>query len=356
MKVPALPRRVLTWGLAWGLAISLVEPLSMLDIDLLDSPQRLLWMLAYWAAPLWCLIGCLFTWAADRGERVAGTRGVVVAWLLVSLCGALAQPAASIVLSDLARNFLPVDRFSAEVGVPRLDWSPNALLGSWLLNLWTCLLYGGLLMAGYALTRRSERIHTLLHETAMARSRTEELLDMARLEALERQIDPALLLNAMQELECHYRADPDRADRLLEALVEFLRCAMRGLRERVSTLHSELRLAQAYALLQQERGVGGTWRIGAEAVPYADSSPFPSLLMLRLLALGGESGHPALTVYTDGDCIDLALSGLTRAPPTELRQSLSAQLRALYGERFQIASALPAGVLVIRLGNAHATA
>lgn len=327
----------------------------MLDIDLLTSPQRLLWMLAYWAAPLWCLVGCLFVWAAERGERLAGVRGVAVAWLLVSLCGALAQPPASIMLTGLARNILPVERFSIEIGVPRLGWSPDALLGSWLLNLWTCLFYGGLLTVGYVLTTRTERIHTLLYETAMACSRTEKLLDTARLETLERQIDPGLLLNAMQELERHYRANPDRADRLLEALVEFLRCAMRGLRERVSTLHTELRLAQAYAVLQQERGVGGKWQI-AQPVPHAASSPFPSLLMLRLLALGGDTGHPSLTIEADGDRIDLSLSGLALAPPTELRQSMSAQLRALYGERFEIASALPAGVLTIRLGNAHAIA
>ena len=94
-------------------------------------------------------------------------------------------------------------------------------------------------------------MRSLLHANAVARNRTQAILDEARLQALQRQVDPALLLSSMGELEKRYRNEPDGAERLLETLVEFLRCAMPGLREPVSTVDTELRLARAYVRLQE---------------------------------------------------------------------------------------------------------
>ena len=182
----------------------------------------------------------------------------------------------------------------------------------------------------------------------MSRARTEELLDAARLETLEQQIDPQLLLRCMQELEQRYRVAPDGAERLLEALVEFLRCAMRGLREPVSTLDVELHLARAYALLQRERGVAGAWEVDRERLPPIPM-PFPSLLMLRLLALGAEAERPMLRTTAEGGTVRVSLVGLACGASTELRQSLRARLCGLYGDRFRLEYSPAAGMLAISL-------
>ncbi|HEY4339220.1 MAG TPA: histidine kinase [Steroidobacteraceae bacterium] len=341
-------RRAAVWGISWGLAVTLFTPFSAFPPEALGSVQLLLWWLVYFAAPLWCALGCLFVWAVEQGERVAGVRGILAAWLIVSVLGAVLLPILSFTLTYLTRGMFVDRRFATQFGLPALTWNVTAVCDLVTFGLWTTLFFGGLLATTYTLTNRAERTRALLHEVAMSRNRTEEMLDAARLEALEQQIDPNLLLQCMQELEQRYRVDPDGAERLLEALVEFLRCAMRGLRERVSTLKTELHLAKAYALLQCERGVAGVWQIEPEPLPVTPI-PFPSLLMLRLLALGGEAERPTLRTAAEGGAVRMSLVGLACGASTELRQSLCARLRGLYGERFRLECSPAAGMLAISL-------
>jgi Histidine kinase len=341
-------RRVAVWGISWGLAVTFLAPLSAFRAEALGSVQMLLWWLIYFATPLWCAIGCLFVWAVERGERVAGGRGVVVAWLAVAVLGSVLYPPLSFALTSLTQSLFPVSQLAAQFGVAIPAWNATAFCDLSAFNLWDTLFFGGLLTLAYVLTSRAERTRALLHEVAMTRTRTEELLDAARLETLEQQIDSNLLLRCMQELEQRYRVDPDGAERLLEALVEFLRCAMRGLRERVSTLEIELHLARAYALLQRERGVAGVWEVDPERLP-ATPMPFPSLLMLRLLALGGDAEQPRLRTAAEGGAVRVSLVGLAYGAPTELRQSLCARLRGLYGDRFRLEYSPAAGMLAISL-------
>jgi hypothetical protein len=127
---------------------------------------------------------------------------------------------------------------------------------------------------------------------------------------------------------------------LLEALVEFLRYAMHGLRVPVSTLSAELQLARAFSQLQHERGVESAWRIVEEPVTPTTSLKFPSLLMLRLLALG-DGGRPMLRVRVESGQTVLSLHGLSQSVSPELRQQIRVPLYALYGERFQFECHLP---------------
>src|SRR5258708_12475614 len=96
---------------------------------------------------------------------------------------------------------------------------------------------------------------------------------------------------------------------MLEMLVGFLRCAMPGLREPVSTVDAELRLARAYGRLQEERGSTSGWCI--EELQHGTLHvQFPSLLMLPLLALGAHGSNPLLTTQAANGRITLTLSGL----------------------------------------------
>jgi hypothetical protein len=229
-----------------------------------------------------------------------------------------------------------------QTNAPTLDnWS-----GFFVYQLWECPFYGGLLVAARIFTLRVERSGHLLHQSAAGRSRTEALLDEARLQALQLQIDPNLLLESMKELEQRYRANPQRAERLLEVLVEFLRCAMPGLQVPVSTLDAELQLARAYSHLQHERGVNGAWRIVEDPRvedPGRRGAPlkFPRLLMLRLLALGGEGGQPTLQVGAEGGQTVLSLHGLSLGISAEFSQQIRTRLQALYGEGFGVESEAP---------------
>jgi LytS/YehU family sensor histidine kinase len=227
-----------------------------------------------------------------------------------------------------------VGRYTREFGITtplRENWTTLGLY-----ELWVTLFYGALLITTRILTLRSEGIRRLIHQNAMARSRTQALLDDERLQALQAQIDPSLLLDSMQELKQRYRTNPEEAERLLEALVDFMRYAMQGLRAPVSTLFSELQLARAFVHLQRERGVGGVWRVVGEPSPDPQAYKFPSLLMLPLLALGGDSRNSVLRVRADKDQAVLSLHGIAQSISADLYQQIRSRLRALYGDRFTL--------------------
>ena len=147
-------------------------------------------------------------------------------------------------------------------------------------------------------------------------------------------MDPALLLSSMGELEKRYRNEPDGAERLLETLVEFLRCAMPGLREPVSTVDTELRLARAYVRLQSECGSGHGWSI-EELQNGPLHAKFPSLLMLPLLALGEHRSNSLLTTRSANGQVTLTFSGLREAS-IDFVQSLRTRLQTLYGGAFAL--------------------
>jgi signal transduction histidine kinase len=327
------------WGVTWGVGVGIVEYLAVAPIDDWGSLQQLVFWLLYWMMPYWCVVGCIFVGLADRYESIAH-RGRFMA-VFISLCviAAVLQPLLSIGLIRLTTAAFPgFERYAEAAGATGVQWSNWSTIS--LYQLWETLFYGGLLVAARIFTVRVERTRHRLHQSAMARSRTEALLDAARLQALQSQIDPNLLLDSMQELEQRYRASPDRAERLLEALVEFLRYAMHGLRVPVSTLGAELQLARAFSQLQQERGMEGAWRILEESTPPTTPTKFPSLLMLPLMALGGDGGRPLLRVRAQSGQTVLSLHGLSRSVTAELSQQVQGRLYALYGERFHFESHL----------------
>jgi len=325
-------RRAIAWGSTWAVAVAICESLAMAP-ERWVSGQLLLWWLIYWVMPVWCVIGALLLWLLNRGERRAGRRGMMPAFLLPIPLPLIVQPFCAVVMAGASARLFPKlhDFVAAEVNPLRLQ-----ILDIGVYNLWVYAFYGSLLVAVFTLTVRTERFRARVHASAMARSRTEGLLDAERLQALQAQIDPNLLLDSMRELEQRYRSAPQAAERLLEALVEFLRNAMHGLREPVSSLDAELRLARAFAQLQRERGAAGSWRIAHESLGDLGAAKFPSLLMLRLLALGGADGRPLLRIRAEANRAILQLVGRTENVWEELRQQVQARLRGLYGDAFSL--------------------
>jgi hypothetical protein len=321
-------RRILAWGSAWGIAITVVEQLAFTPGEVWATVSMLWWWLTDWLTPLWCLVGCIFAWVADRAARQHQIRGALLGWLTVAVTSAIVQPYLSNHVQTWIGEVLPAS--AALTTNENMQMPPRPLTMSLAVyNLWINLFYGGLLMIAYSLTLRRERMRSLLHASAAVRNRTQAILDEARLQALQRQVDPALLLSSMGELEKRYRKEPDAAERLLETLVEFLRCAMPGLRDPVSTVDTEMRLARAYVRLQNERGPRSGWSI-EELQSGPLHAKFPSLLMLPLLAMGAEGSNSHLTTRSANGQVTLTASGLREAS-VDFVQSLRARLQSLYG-------------------------
>jgi hypothetical protein len=194
----------------------------------------------------------------------------------------------------------------------------------------------------------------------IARQQSEAVLSAAQLQALQGQVDPAFLIRALEEVERRYSANPSGADRLLDALVSFLRTAMPAVRSGASTLVAEIALATDYARVRSELDEEGpAWHIEVEgAVPDIE---FPPLLLLPVLdqfacaasaARGAElrinqsSGQCCLTLRTAGSCSSGWL-------PPDLLYRFQVGLRALFVNDWTLAlgssPASPAFMLTLPL-------
>jgi hypothetical protein len=345
-RMPAFDlRRAAAWGTTWAVTVTVVEALEISPVDAWGSARQLLFWLIYWVLPFWCIVGAIFVWLSSNTEGPRSLPGLIGSFVVLSVVASSLQPLASAGLMKLMPS--PVITAGELVAVrPLQNWLSISMY-----NLWVNLFYGALLITACRVTLRDQRIRHRLHQFAMSRSRTQALLDTERLQALQTQIDPNLLLDAMQELKQRYRTNPENAERLLEALVEFLRHAMQGLRTSVSTVSAEVQLARAFAQLQRERGFDGAWRVVEELAQEPQVSfKFPSLLMLPLLALGGDGGRPVLRIQTHETCTVLSLHGLAEDVPVNFLQQMRSRLLVLYKERFKIEmGSMTRGSLVITL-------
>jgi len=302
-------RRMVTYGLLWGVASTAVE--SALALGHVRGAEVTGFLLRTLVA--WCTTGVVLASVLTFFGHRAGSTAIALA-CAVAVAG-----------------------LSVNTGNRRAD----EIKADGLHVLWGGLFYGGLFVLAYRLNARSERIRGVLARAEIARQRSETVLSAEQLKVLQGQVDPAFLLRVMTEVENRYGRDQDGVDRLLDALVGFLRDAMPGVRSGASTLLAELGLVRAYARVLAELEPGrGRWRIHVPAV--APDVPFPPLLMLPVLdrlALGATQGIVLELRLADGRCI----LDLHRAEPchhgwlgSELDYRLRVGLRATLGDAWSL--------------------
>ncbi len=96
-----------------------------------------------------------------------------------------------------------------------------------------------------ALSRRVAEQRRDERESA-ARTEAEKELSVARLNLLHAQVEPHFLYNTLANAQVLTRTDPERADRMLGHLIQYLRSSLPGIDQSVSTLGQELERVQAY--------------------------------------------------------------------------------------------------------------
>ncbi|MDI3316286.1 MAG: histidine kinase [Bacillota bacterium] len=111
--------------------------------------------------------------------------------------------------------------------------------------------------------------------------RQRQLLAQARLEALQAQIRPHFLFNALNTVIAVSREEPDRARELLVELATFLRRAIAVREERVA-VSSELRFLEAYLKLEKAR-FGERLDVRVEVDARARRARIPALTLQPLV-------------------------------------------------------------------------
>jgi hypothetical protein len=239
-------------------------------------------------------------WAVERRANgsspsviayaTALTAGAVVGACVMALHGKLIDPA-------IARTAVGFD----------MELPDRFLYGLWQLAFW-----GSAGATLHASDLRHKRSTAALRQVELARLRSERRLAELHLAALHAQVEPEFVLTTLDTVERLYSRDVAAADRLLDALIQFLREATPLLRRQSSTIDQECRLLLLYLrVLGVASGQVDDVSVAVEP-PSRDMHLPPGILVsLAQQVLGALSGGPACFVVRTSrrdDGCDLELS------------------------------------------------
>lgn len=313
-------RRVLLLSLLWALGVAAFE-LSGMPWQRLGAPALL--QFTFDTVSRWTFVGVLVIAYGSYAVPRWSTTRVLLGHAALAPIWAAAH--------DQIRQLTAWSRAD-----PALDASYAYLL-------WSILFYGVMFIASWTAVERGHTTRRLLASAEIARRRGEAELGRARLLALRGQVDPALVLDVMGQVQQRYRADPAAGDRLLDVLVAFLRGAMPAVRSGRSTLQGELALARASTALMRELDPHrAVWQLQVpERLP---DLPFPPLLLLPVLeqlgAAAAAGAEPRLQVTADDDAVRLefVVPGTAPALDASLAFRLRVGLQTLRGDAWSLAS------------------
>lgn len=185
---------------------------------------------------------------------------------------------------------------------------------AWVLHLTLFInigLYSGLAVAVLEVGRRRVAIEQAVDHARSARAALSRQVLESRLAAMQAQVEPHFLFEALRDIESLYRRDPVAAAAHLERLITYLRVALPRLRESGSSIEAEVQLAQAYLGVVQALHDGHP-QLRLMVEPNLAGRTFHPMLLLPLLqrAVRRTQGMPAtidLRVTANGDQMRLAL-------------------------------------------------
>ena len=223
------------------------------------------------------------------------------------------------------------------------------IIGNWLLgmnfsfnalwfNLPTYMLIGILAALGYmhgidAQQRTLVLRNVQFERTWMARDAYE-----SRLKSLQARVEPRFLFDTLADIESLYEARPERAQRLLDDLIVYLRAALPGLNDGTSSLSAELTLARMWLDIMRVRDGDGLSYSVEEPAPAHDVR-MPPMLLLPLVqqafasSTGGPSERPDVAVVAE--VTDVRVRVVVTAAGLAFATGVTAEANALVRERLQ---------------------
>jgi two-component system, LytTR family, sensor kinase len=199
--------------------------------------------------------------------------------------------------------------------------------------------------------------HQLLEEKVRV-ERANALLRQAQLQRLAQQMQPHFLFNALNTISSLMHSDVDKADATLIQLAEVLRTTLDVSDLHEAPLETELRLAQGYARVMQERyadRVAIDWHIGDDTLtctlPVMSIQPLLENIFKHTVEQRRQLTRIRIAIAREGGMLLVALEDDTGtlAPSTRPGIGLSnlrERLSVLYGERasLTLSQLAPAGV------------
>jgi two-component sensor histidine kinase len=119
-------------------------------------------------------------------------------------------------------------------------------------------------------------------EQTAAMAELSRQVSVAELKALQAQVEPHFLFNALASLQQLIRSQPGTAERFLGELHDYLRLALPSMREPLSTVERELALARAYLTVMATR-LGTRLRVQVQAGTGCEADAVPPMMLLTLV-------------------------------------------------------------------------
>ncbi|OZC01948.1 sensor histidine kinase [Rubricoccus marinus] len=134
----------------------------------------------------------------------------------------------------------------------------------------------------------------------------------ARLQALDQQLNPHFLFNALNSIRALVLDEPHEARRAVTLLSSLLRQTLKAGREATHTLEAELALVRPYLDLEAIR-FGDRLRVSWDVAPEASGAEVPALLLLTLVENAAKhgvarceaGGEIAVRAHASGDVLTL---------------------------------------------------
>ena len=210
------------------------------------------------------------------------------------------------------------------------------------------------LCAGTYLEVQRERLHRIEQEHRDARLRAETIERQAlqaQLRLLQAQIEPHMLFNTLANLQGLIALDPERANTMLDQLIQYLRATLGASRAERTTLGEEFAAMEAYLGLMGVR-MGQRLAYRLDLPPGLRQASLPPMLLQPLVEnaiVHGlepkiEGGQVTISARAEGGLLAIEVNDTGLGPDPAPRTAgggvgmatTRERLRVLYGERASI--------------------
>jgi signal transduction histidine kinase len=222
--------------------------------------------------------------------------------------------------------------------VPSLSAKPRA----WILMPFFVWL---LVIAIRTVIHTSRFLYTWAERQAAYAAKAESEAADARLAALQAQMNPHFLFNALNTVAALVRTNPGTAERTVEHLADVLRKTLARTSRTSGTLDEELEYLKAYLAVEQQRygeRLKVSWTIPEDtrrlALPPLLLQPLVENALKHGLGARLEGGRLAIAAARDGDSLRLSVTDDGAGLPTRAQEgtgigNLRRRLATLYGDR-----------------------
>jgi LytS/YehU family sensor histidine kinase len=210
------------------------------------------------------------------------------------------------------------------------------------------LIWGSIIVFIYVNRRTALRAAARMNAAHVQRADAQRRTLEARLQALQARIEPQFLFNTLAQVHELYDRDPTRGGEMLGDLIVYLRAALPHLRDSMTTLDQELKLASAYLSIMRVQ-LAGRLTLHLDVAQAAVSARVPPMILLPLLdhALAKEPSSRAgevtirVAAQITGDRLRVEITQSGSSFAGEDRdgslRAIQDRLSALYGQSGKLA-------------------